>query len=209
MVHVACRTHLGRGSHRHSVGHLPATTGGRSATSRTQRCASFSGRASTWPGAGSRSLPSTGSWVATIQIQRQGVRRIALSHLLTEVHRPGVAPRGTGRGTGEKRVLVDAEDAQSIGARARMIRRRRGLSLDVVAGLAGISTPYLSMLERGQRGFNRRGLLEDLAGALSTLAGRLAQLDKATSGSLLPNPTIFMRFCRLAPGLRSNEIEAI
>ena len=61
---------------------------------------------------------------------------------------------------------MNAEEAQAIGARARMIRRRRGLSLDVVAGLAGISTPYLSMLERDQRGFNRRGLLEDLAGAL-------------------------------------------
>jgi transcriptional regulator with XRE-family HTH domain len=47
-----------------------------------------------------------------------------------------------------------------------MIRRRRGLSQDVVAGLAGISKPYLSALERGQRGFNRRGLIEDLADAL-------------------------------------------
>jgi transcriptional regulator with XRE-family HTH domain len=57
-------------------------------------------------------------------------------------------------------------DAQSIGARARMIRRRRGLSLEVVAGLTGITAAYLSMLERGLRGFNRRGLIEDLAGAL-------------------------------------------
>ncbi len=48
-----------------------------------------------------------------------------------------------------------------------MIRRRRGLSLDVVAGLAGITKTYLSMLELGQRGFNRRGLIEDLAEALS------------------------------------------
>jgi transcriptional regulator with XRE-family HTH domain len=47
-----------------------------------------------------------------------------------------------------------------------MIRRRRGLSQDVVAGLAGISKPYLSQLERGLRGFNRRGLIEDLANAL-------------------------------------------
>jgi transcriptional regulator with XRE-family HTH domain len=61
---------------------------------------------------------------------------------------------------------VDAEEASAIGARARMIRRRRGLSQDVAAGLAGISKPYLSALERGQRGFNRRGLLEDLANAL-------------------------------------------
>ncbi|MBV8542409.1 MAG: helix-turn-helix transcriptional regulator [Pseudonocardiales bacterium] len=61
---------------------------------------------------------------------------------------------------------MDAEDAQVIGARARMIRRRRGLSLEVAAGLAGITEGYLSMLELGRRGFNRRGLIEDLAEAL-------------------------------------------
>ena len=53
---------------------------------------------------------------------------------------------------------MDAEDALAIGARVRKIRSRRGLSLDVAAGLAGISKPYLSALELGQRGFNRRGL---------------------------------------------------
>jgi transcriptional regulator with XRE-family HTH domain len=62
--------------------------------------------------------------------------------------------------------LVDATEASAIGARARMIRRRRGLSLEVAAGLAGITAQYLSMLERGLRGFNRRGLIEDLANAL-------------------------------------------
>jgi transcriptional regulator with XRE-family HTH domain len=61
---------------------------------------------------------------------------------------------------------MDAEEVRTIGARARTIRRRRGLSLDVAAGLAGITKGYLSMLENGQRGFNRRGLLEDLAAAL-------------------------------------------
>ena len=61
---------------------------------------------------------------------------------------------------------MDVEEARTIGARARTIRRRRGLSLDVAAGLAGITKGYLSMLEHGQRGFNRRGLLEDLAAAL-------------------------------------------
>ncbi|MBV8997364.1 MAG: helix-turn-helix transcriptional regulator [Pseudonocardiales bacterium] len=57
-------------------------------------------------------------------------------------------------------------DSQSIGARARAIRRRRGLSLEIAAGLAGITKSYLSMLERGQRRLERRGLLEDLAAAL-------------------------------------------
>jgi transcriptional regulator with XRE-family HTH domain len=63
--------------------------------------------------------------------------------------------------------LVDIDDdARMIGERARKIRCRRGLSLEVAGGLAGISGPYLSMLERGLRGFNRRGLIEDLADAL-------------------------------------------
>ncbi len=61
---------------------------------------------------------------------------------------------------------MDAEEASTIGARARKIRRRRGLSLDVAAGLAEISKPYLSQLENGQRGFNRRGLIEHVAEAL-------------------------------------------
>jgi transcriptional regulator with XRE-family HTH domain len=64
-------------------------------------------------------------------------------------------------------VVAADDDALTIGARVRKIRIRRGLGLDVAAGLAGISKPYLSQLERGQRGFNRRGLIEDLANALS------------------------------------------
>jgi transcriptional regulator with XRE-family HTH domain len=53
-----------------------------------------------------------------------------------------------------------------IGRRVQAIRRRRGLTLDVAAGLAGISKSYLSMLEHGERRFEQRGLLEDIARAL-------------------------------------------
>jgi transcriptional regulator with XRE-family HTH domain len=56
--------------------------------------------------------------------------------------------------------------ASEIGSRLRMIRRRRGLTQDVVAGLAGISKPYLSQLENGLRAFERRSLFERLAAAL-------------------------------------------
>ena len=58
-------------------------------------------------------------------------------------------------------------DHAEIGERLRKIRRRRGMSLDTAAGLAGISKAYWSMLENGKRRFERRGLLEDLAGVLS------------------------------------------
>jgi transcriptional regulator with XRE-family HTH domain len=92
---------------------------------------------------------------------------------------------------------VDAEDARSIGARARMIRRRRGLSLDVVAGLAGITKTYLSMLELGQRGFNRRGLIEDLANALGCSVADLTgqpylPSDRGTADALAALPEIGM-----------------
>jgi len=84
---------------------------------------------------------------------------------------------------------MNAEEARSIGARARRVRRRRGLSLEVVAGLAGITAAYLSMLERGQRGFNRRGLIENLADALgcsgTDLTGQpYAPPDRATADAL-------------------------
>ncbi len=83
-----------------------------------------------------------------------------VAEVIALVGRPGC--RRGGR-LGEEVPLV-ADDG--IGARARMIRRRRGLSLDTAAGLAGITKSYLSKLERGERHFERRGLLEDLATAL-------------------------------------------
>jgi transcriptional regulator with XRE-family HTH domain len=84
---------------------------------------------------------------------------------------------------------VDVDEASAIGARARKIRSRRGLSLEVAAGLARITKGYLSMLERGQRGFNRRGLLEDLASALGCSVADLTgqpylPMDRETAAAL-------------------------
>ncbi len=100
---------------------------------------------------------------------------------------------------------MDAEEASAIGARARKIRRRRGLSLDVVAGLAGISESYLSLLERGQRGFNRRGLLDDLAAALGCSVADLTGQpylapDRATADATttVPGIELAVHDCTLA-----------
>ncbi|MGH3973066.1 MAG: helix-turn-helix domain-containing protein [Pseudonocardiaceae bacterium] len=91
-------------------------------------------------------------------------------------------------------VPVDVESIE-IGRRARRIRRRRGLSLDVVAGLAGFSKSYLSMLEKGQRGFHRRGLVEDLARTLgcsvTDLTGQpYLPVDRDTADALAAVPGI-------------------
>ncbi|MDQ3989208.1 MAG: helix-turn-helix transcriptional regulator [Actinomycetota bacterium] len=88
-----------------------------------------------------------------------------------------------------------ALDSADIGARARVIRRRRGMSLDATAGLAGISKSYLSMLETGARRFERRGLLEDLAGALGCsvvdLTGQpYLPIDRASADALAAVPGI-------------------
>lgn len=48
----------------------------------------------------------------------------------------------------------------------RTVRCRRGLSQETVATKAGVSTSYVSMLERGQR-TPPLGTLEDLARALA------------------------------------------
>jgi transcriptional regulator with XRE-family HTH domain len=90
-------------------------------------------------------------------------------------------------------------DARSIGVRARMIRHRRGLSLDVVGGLAGITGAYLSLLERGLRGFNRRGLIDDLAAALGCSAADLTGQpyltpDRATLEGRAALPGISLAF---------------
>lgn len=60
---------------------------------------------------------------------------------------------------------MDIEDS-TIGQRAREIRAWRRLSLSAVAGLAGMSPGYLSMIERGLRPVTKRKVLEALASAL-------------------------------------------
>ena len=69
---------------------------------------------------------------------RSPPRRVACRYLLAEVHAPGPRLRGIGGG----RIFVDVADTLSIGERTRKIRCRRGLSLEVAGGLAGISGPY-------------------------------------------------------------------
>ena len=112
---------------------------------------------------------------------------------------------------------VGVESAE-IGRRARLIRRRRGLSLDVVAGLAGISKGYLSMLETGKRRLERRGLLDALAGALGCsvvdLTGQPylpADRDTADALATLPGISLAINDCTLddVPDLPARPLEQL
>jgi transcriptional regulator with XRE-family HTH domain len=55
----------------------------------------------------------------------------------------------------------------SMGQRVRRARRYRGMTLAEAAGLAGISTSYLSMIENGHRRLDSRSLLNTLAEVLA------------------------------------------
>lgn len=57
-------------------------------------------------------------------------------------------------------------DEVTIGARLRMLRHWRGMTLTQVAGLAGLSQAYLSMVERGLRALDRRSHIAAIAAAL-------------------------------------------
>jgi transcriptional regulator with XRE-family HTH domain len=69
-----------------------------------------------------------------------------------------------------------AYEHSEIGHMLRRVRHARGKSLAVVAGLAGISTSYLSMLERGERAVDRRSLIVKLANALEIAPSDLTGL---------------------------------
>jgi transcriptional regulator with XRE-family HTH domain len=57
-------------------------------------------------------------------------------------------------------------DEVTIGARLRTLRRWRAMTLTELAGLAGLSPAFLSMVERGQRLLDRRSHIAALASAL-------------------------------------------
>ncbi|GAA1307460.1 helix-turn-helix transcriptional regulator [Saccharothrix xinjiangensis] len=58
------------------------------------------------------------------------------------------------------------DDSKSIGRRVREIRSWRSLTVTEAAELAGMTTAYLSMIERGRRPVTKRSVLENLARAL-------------------------------------------
>jgi transcriptional regulator with XRE-family HTH domain len=56
----------------------------------------------------------------------------------------------------------------------RQVRRRRGLTLTVLADLSGLSQSFLSMVETGQRPLRRRDHVNALAAALRVAPAEIA-----------------------------------
>jgi transcriptional regulator with XRE-family HTH domain len=75
---------------------------------------------------------------------------------------------------------MDFDDTH-IGRRAREIRAWRGMKQDAVAGLAGMTAGYLSMIESGKRPVRTRATLEALASALRVSPAELTGKPYAPS----------------------------
>jgi transcriptional regulator with XRE-family HTH domain len=89
---------------------------------------------------------------------------------------------------------MDGRPAEPIGTRIRYWRRRRsGMTQAVLAGLAGVSQSYISHVEAGRKGIERRSTLVAIANALQvSVADLLGQPGdptdpaKATAAAAVP-----------------------
>jgi transcriptional regulator with XRE-family HTH domain len=70
----------------------------------------------------------------------------------------------------------------------RRVRLRRGLTQVELAGLAGLSYSYISMIECGRRGLTRRDHVNALAGALKVPPAEIAPSMIAGSDEWAPAP---------------------
>ncbi|MGH3922111.1 MAG: helix-turn-helix domain-containing protein, partial [Pseudonocardiaceae bacterium] len=64
-------------------------------------------------------------------------------------------------------------DARTTSQRLRRIRRARGMSLRVLAGLAGMSKSHLDRIERGEVALDRHSEIVALADALQVAPSEL------------------------------------
>jgi transcriptional regulator with XRE-family HTH domain len=139
---------------------------------------------------------STGIWEAA-GVSQQLIRRLGEGwspppQLPTGIGKPasslGTAPppRHTAPGRRLRRIgggptpanegtAMDAEEARTIGWRLRRIRDDRGKSLQVIAGLAGMSTSTLHRIEHGQRPVTLTEIVA-LANALKIAPSELTRL---------------------------------
>ncbi|MGH3914037.1 MAG: helix-turn-helix domain-containing protein [Pseudonocardiaceae bacterium] len=83
----------------------------------------------------------------------------------------------------EEAGIVDADEAKTVGALLRKIRLKRGLSQEVVAGLAGFTGGFLSQVERGLVPLERLSHWKGVASALGVPLSDLLRLELPAPGN--------------------------
>ena len=92
---------------------------------------------------------------------------------------------------------MEAEEARTIGRRLRQIRRARGKSLRVVAGLAGMSKSQLDRIERGEVALDRLSEIVALADVLQISPSELMRLPVPAPANGNTDSTIEALRCAL------------
>jgi transcriptional regulator with XRE-family HTH domain len=103
------------------------------------------------------------------------------------------------------------DDARTIGARLRQIRKSRRKSLVVIAGLAGISKSKLSCIERGEIALDSRSEIVALANALRIAPSELTELPvPAPSNGHADSAVDVVRLALMAVGRKrpGGQVEA-
>src|ERR687897_3477709 len=81
--------------------------------------------------------------------------------------------------------LVDAVSSGQLGGRVRQLRRRRGLTLEELAGLSGVSRAMISKLERGEKN-PTLVVAAKLAEGLGVTLSRLGGVEERRGGVIVP-----------------------
>jgi transcriptional regulator with XRE-family HTH domain len=97
-------------------------------------------------------------------------------------------------------------DQGTIGARLRILRRWRGLTQAELAGLAGLSPSFVSMVEHGTRMLDRRSHIAALASALRVSETDLVGGPHLSSDQLQSDPHMAIPPLRVA--LQTNSLTA-
>ncbi|MGH3929190.1 MAG: helix-turn-helix domain-containing protein [Pseudonocardiaceae bacterium] len=92
---------------------------------------------------------------------------------------------------------MDDEEAHTIGRRLCRIRKARGKSLRVLAGLAGMDRTTLSRIERGERPLDKRSEIVALANALQIAPSELTDLADSVPGQGGQDVTVQAVHCAL------------
>ncbi|GAA4081722.1 helix-turn-helix transcriptional regulator [Actinomadura miaoliensis] len=98
------------------------------------------------------------------------------------------------------------DDNVTMGARLRTLRRLRGMSLETLAGLSGLSKGYLSKVENGRRALDRRSHISALAHALQVSETDLVGGPHLGRGPARSDPHAVIPPIRLA--LQTNSLTA-
>lgn len=94
-------------------------------------------------------------------------------------------------------------DEATVGERLRALRLWRHMTLAEVAGLAGVTAPYLSMVERGLRPLDRRSLISSVAAALQVSESELTGGPHLGDDRLQAGPHTAVPALRMALSLNS------